>query len=167
MPEVTHKPIIYMTVIIIIIIAESERKKFVGMLEGQEEVVYTISRVTLFSDVLSLYTAGNKVGFRCPFRFSLNDERGVDAGGVTKDVFSSFFEETYVRFFDGTCLLHPAIHASLDTSTFSILGGIISHAYLVAGVFPDKVAFPCLVAVLLGSKFAVPDSILQEHLLTH
>ncbi len=149
-------------IIIIVIIAESERKKFVGMLEGQEEVVYTISRESLFSDLLSLYTAGDKVGFRCPFRFSLTDERAVDAGGVTKDVFSSFFEETYVCFFDGTCLLHPAIHASLDMSTFSILGGIISHAYLVAGVFPDKVAFPCLVAVLLSLKFAVPDSIFQE-----
>ncbi len=82
---------IIIIIIIIVIIAESERKKFVGMLEGQEEVVYTIGRESLFSDLLSLYTAGDKVGFWCPFRFSLTDERAVDAGGVIKDVFSFFF----------------------------------------------------------------------------
>ena len=29
-------------------------------------------------------------------------------------------------------------------------------------VFPDKVAFPCLVAALLGPECTVPDRILQE-----
>ena len=69
----------------------------------------------------------------------------MDAGGVTRDAFSAFFEETYLHFFDGTCLLHPAVHASIDMPTYSVLGEIISHAYLVAGVFPDRVAFPSLV----------------------
>ena len=45
--------------------------------------------------------------------------------------------------------------------TYSVLGEIISHAYLVAGVFPDRVAFPCLVAALLKES-TVPDPILQE-----
>ena len=38
-------------------LAECERKKFMGMLEGQKEIVYTISRANLFNDndVLSLY----------------------------------------------------------------------------------------------------------------
>ncbi len=34
--------------------------------------MYTISRATLFSDLLSLYIAGDKVGFWCTFRFSFN-----------------------------------------------------------------------------------------------
>ena len=119
-------------------LAECERKKFMGMLECQE-IVYTISRATLFNDVLSLYIKDK--GLQYPFRFCFKDERAVGIGGVTKDAFSAFFEEVYVHLFDGTCLLHPAVHASINMPTYSVLGGIISHAYLVAGVFPDKVAF--------------------------
>lgn len=133
-----------------------------GELEGQEEMVYTVSRATLFSSLLSLYQVEDKIGFQYPFRFCFEDERAVDAGGVTRDTFSAFFEECYIRLFDGTCLLHPAIHASINMPVYSVLGGIISFAYLVAGVFPDKIAFPCLVAALLGPKITVPDSILQE-----
>ena len=145
-------------------LAESERKKFMGMLDGRKETsVYTINRATLFSDILSLYTKDrDKVGLQYSFRFRFKDERAVDAGGVTRDAFSAFFEETYLHFFDGTCLLHPAVHASIDMPTYSVLGEIISHAYLVAGVFPDRVAFPSLVAALLGPERIVPDPILQE-----
>ena len=57
-------------------------KKFMGMLEGQKEIVYTISRATLFNDVLSL---------QYPFWFCFKDERAVDIGGVTRDAFSAFF----------------------------------------------------------------------------
>ena len=136
-------------------LAECERKKFMGMLEGQKEIVYTISRATPFNDVLSLYIKDK--GLQYPFQFCFKDERAVDIGGVTRDAFSAFFEEVYVHLFDGTCLLHPAVHASINMATYSVLGGIISHAYLVAGVFPDKVAFPCLVAALLGPECTVPD----------
>ena len=47
-------------------LAESERKKFMGMLDGRKETsVYTINRATLFSDILSLYTKDrDKVGQR-------------------------------------------------------------------------------------------------------
>ena len=86
----------------------------------------------------------------------------MDIGGVTRDAFLAFFEDVYVHLFDGTCLLHPAVHASNNMPTYSVLGGITSHAYLVARVFPDKVAFPCLVAALLGPECTVPDRILQE-----
>ena len=83
----------------------------------------------------------------------------MDVGGVTRDAFSA---ETHLNFFGGTCLLHPAVYASIDMPTYSVLGEIVSHAYLVAGVFPNRDAFPCLVAVLLGPESTVPDPILQE-----
>ena len=70
-------------------LAECERKKFKGMLEGQKEIVYTISRATLFNDVLSLYKKDK--GLQYSFRFCFKDERAVDIGGITKDAFSAFF----------------------------------------------------------------------------
>lgn len=47
-------------------------------------------------------------------------------------------------------------------TTFPILGAIISHAYLVAGVFPDRVAFLCLAAALLGPHTVLSDTLLKD-----
>ena len=54
------------------------------------------------------------------------------------------------------------MHASVNTATFSIFGSIISHAYLVAGTFPDRIAFPVLAAALLGPSTVIPDPVLEE-----
>ena len=58
--------------------------------------------------------------------------------------------EVYVKMFDGTSTLFLATHAGVDISKFRMLGTVISHAYLVGGVLPDRVAFSCLAAAFLG-----------------
>ena len=45
------------------------------------------------------------------------------------------------------------------------MGAIISHAYMVTGILPVRVAFPCLAQCLLGTTVAVPSSILGETLI--
>ena len=131
--------------------------------ESQRGIMHIIDRATLYDDVLSLYTKElNTVTLECPFRVEFKGEMAVDVGGVMKDMLSAFFTEAYLRLFDGTCLLYPAMHASVSMTTFPILGAIISHAYLVAGVFPDRVAFPCLAAALLGPHTVISDTVLKE-----
>ena len=46
--------------------------------------------------------------------------------------------------------------------SFPVLGTVISHAYLAGGVFPDRIAYPCLAAALLGPTTVISDSIMQE-----
>ena len=46
--------------------------------------------------------------------------------------------------------------------TISTLGAITSHAYIATGVFPDRVAFPCLAAALLGPHIVITDAILGK-----
>ncbi len=45
------------------------------------------------------------------------------------------------------------------------LGAITSHCYLVSGVFPDRIAFPCLAAALLGPSAILSDQLLQNYFL--
>ena len=40
-----------------------------------------------------------------PFRVQFKSERAVDTGGVSRDMFSSFWEEAYRKNFDGESLL--------------------------------------------------------------
>ncbi len=152
------------TVLFSPIAGEVERMEFVSKLDSQVGVTHVVNRTTLYEDVLSLYSkdVGDVIS-QYPFCVQYKDEIGFDLGGVTRDMYSAFFSEAYVHIFDGTRLLYPATHASVDMGTFSLLGAIISHAYLIAGVFPDRIAFPCLVAILLGPGAAVTDSHLQDY----
>ena len=41
---------------------------------------------------------------------------------------------------------------------FPVLGTILSHGFLVTGMLPVRIAFPCLAAVVLGPMVSIPDS---------
>ena len=91
-----------------------------------------------------------------PFRIKFEGEKGVDTGGLTRDAFSAFWEEAYLRHFDGSSVLAPTVHAGLDISLLHTLGRILSHGYLACGYLPVRIAFPTLAAILLGAD--VPTS---------
>ena len=123
---------------------------------------HLISRKDVYNDLITLYSKEAKVVLEYPLRIKFKDEKAINAGGVSRDSFSAFFDEAYCHLFDGSSFLHPATHACVDMSSFTILGAIMSHAYLTVGVFPDRLAFPCLAAGLLGPTITFPDCILKE-----
>lgn len=72
------------------------------------------------------------------------------------------WEEAYLKFFDGSSLLTPALHATIDMTRLPLLGNILSHGFLVCGYLPVRVAFPSLAAILLGPMTQIPLPILVE-----
>ena len=123
---------------------------------------YFICRKDVYNNLIKLYSEEAEIVFEYPLRIKFKDEIAIDAGGVSRDSFSAFFDESYHHLFDGSSFLHPATHACVNMQAFPILGAIISHAYLAVGIFPDCIAFPCLAAALLGPNITISDSILQE-----
>ena len=95
-----------------------------------------------------------------PFRVLFVGEKGVDIGGVCRDAFSAFYDTAFEKYFDGSSLLTPAIHPGTDMAALKTLGCIVSHAYLVCGILPVKLAFPCLAQVLLPQRdITIPDEV--------
>ena len=128
-------------------------------------IQHEIERKNVFEDVISLYSDKYKhVVCENYSWIKFKGEKALDAGGVSKDLFSAFFEEVYVRLFDGTYMLHPAMNPSIDISVFGTVGAVISHAFLTTGFLPDRISFPCLAAVLLGPTVAskISDKLLQS-----
>ena len=99
-----------------------------------------------------------------PFTVEFEKELASDAGGESRDAFSAVYDQAYQFLFDfdGSSFLHPATHACVDMQAFPVLGAVMSHAYLAAGVFPDCIGFPCLAAALLGYYVKIPDSVMRE-----
>lgn len=116
-------------------------------------------RCDIYNSVIQLYRNGDIVK-EYPFHIEFQGEIAVDIGGVSRDMFSAFFDEMYLKLFDGSSLVYPAMNSSIEVDDFRVIGMIVSHSYLTCGVLPDRVAFPCLSAVFLGKS--VPDSILLE-----
>ncbi len=122
---------------------------------------HTVKRDQIFQDVIDLYSKGRDTLLKeYPFRTKFFGENAIDVGGVTCDVFSAFYEEAYAKCFNGSSLLTPSDSPFIDPLTLSTLGTIISHAHLLTGMLPVKVAFPCLAAVLLPSVDGIPDDVL-------
>ena len=71
-----------------------------------------------------------------------------------------FWQAAFGKFFDGSTLLVPAVHAQSDMSVFRILGTILLHGYVFCNVLPTRIAFPCLAAIFLGIDAKIPQKIL-------
>ena len=122
---------------------------------------HIVPRDNLFQSVLSLYRNNmDTIISEYPFRTQFEGERAVDLGGVSREMFTAFFEESYQKLFDGCTLLTPALHPGVDMSLLSVFGAIMSHAYLVSGVLPVRVAFPTLAHCFLGSNIRIPDNVM-------
>jgi hypothetical protein len=118
-----------------------------------------VHRNDIYASVLAMY-ADENVMKKYPFFVRFDGEKAVDLVGVTRDMFSAFFEVLYLKLFDGSSLFYPATSAAINIDDFRIIGSILSHAYLVSGVLPDRIAFPCLVSVFLNKP--VPESLLVD-----
>ena len=124
---------------------------------------HTVRRSHIYEDVIKLYSTDLAcILDEFPFRTSFEGERAVDVGGVTRDLFSAFFEEAYVKHFDGASLLVPVDIPNTYSPPFSALGAIFSHAYMVAGMLPVKIAFPTLASILLPNLKDLPNQLMLE-----
>lgn len=75
---------------------------------------------------------------------------------------SAFWEEAYLKHFDGAGLLTTIILAQIDLSALPILGSVLSHGYFVTGYLPLRIVFPTLADMLLGPGTPYQD----EHLMS-
>lgn len=124
--------------------------------EGDEVVV---TRSDIFSEVMKLY--GENFARQYPISVSFRTEKALDFGGVSREMYSSFWEQAYIMLFDGDSLLIPLVNSlESDVKVYKILGEIISHGYLVCGHLPVRIALPTLIGMLLGPLTQIPPQLL-------
>ncbi len=108
-------------------------------------------RDSVYEDVIDMYKDDLEEILRdFPFRVRYVNELAVDTGGVCRDLFSAFWQESYVKDFDGEKLLVPAVRSNIDMVSLRLLGTILSHGFMVCGFLPIRIAFPVVAVVLFG-----------------
>ena len=81
-------------------------------------------------------------------------EKAVDTGGMSRDIFSVFWECAYPKEIDGGDILLPASHPGVDMQDMVMLGTILSHGFLSCGYLPIRLAFPALCLTVLGPTWS-------------
>lgn len=69
---------------------------------------------------------------------------------------------TYLKVFDGSYLLIPAVHPGLDMTPLLVLGAILSHGFLSSSFLSIRMAFPIISSVLLGPLVEIQDAIIID-----
>ena len=109
---------------------DKERLEFMTSIGARAGAKRTVHRDTIYNDVIKLYECGEIVT-ECPLSIVYESEVAIDERGVTRDMYSAFWEEAYSHLFDGATILTPLVHAQTDMGMFNMLGKIISHGYPV------------------------------------
>lgn len=125
-----------------------------------------INRNQVYAEVMEFYQNGEIVN-ECPLFMAYHGEKAIDEGGVTRDMFSGFWDEAFSKVFEGDTLLVPLIHPSTDLAVFSTLGKILSHCYLVSGILPVRITLPSLLVMLLGPGTNVSKCVLFDALMDY
>ena len=139
---------------------ETVRKAFVEGMARKSSGLYTVDRAMIFESVVEVFKKDG-VEDEFPLRVMFKGERGIDVGGVYRDMLSAFWKDAFVKMFDGGCLLSPVVHPDTDLSILPVIGKIVSHGYLSSSFLPVKMAFPGLASLLLQT-----NEVSEEILLT-
>ena len=114
--------------------------------------------------MLNLYSDNNVMGFL--FNFNFLNEPALDFDGVKREAFTLFWEKVLPIYFEGTNSYVPRISPDIEETMYTTLGRILSHGFLMVGVFPpslNKVFF----TALLSGKENVSDQSFLEGLLDY
>ena len=116
--------------------------------------------------LLSIYGM-TTVSEEYPVRIKFYGELANDIGGVSRDMYSPFWEECYKILFDGSNTL--VLLLECDSNAFATLETILSHGYLVCSFLPLRIAKPVIMESLGPdhNRYNIADSILTESFLKH
>ncbi|XP_066913460.1 uncharacterized protein [Clytia hemisphaerica] len=104
-----------------------------------------VSRENIYNDMLKLYRKRGITTKNVVIEF--NDESG-EGDGVSRDVFAAFFAELYTKM-DGDNEKIPTI--DMDETDLEVIGKVITHAYLLHGLYPFKIAHCAMKFELFGN----------------
>ena len=150
--------VLFIIIVVTLSLAKKERASFLTSMNPEPGMVHSVHRSHIYDDVIKLYTEKCSVLVNeYPLFVQFCDELTVDTGGVTRDIFSAFFDDFYLRLFDGPSLLYPAVHASIEVNGFTTIGTILSNAYLIKGIFLIEWPFLALLLLYLAQTQQFPN----------
>lgn len=125
-----------------------------------------VHRDAIFETVLSLYKDVTFCTSTFP-SFEFQGEDGEDLDGLTREIFSEFWEKAFIVFFEGTAEFTPRTSPDVTEETMMLLGRVASHGYVLCKVFPVRLCKAFVVASICGAHTVTDDELLSSFLAYH
>ena len=126
-----------------------------------------LTRENVMEHLLQVYKKSQDISWSM-MTFILEGEPVVDMDGAKRDVYSTFWENIFDRYFEGHSTFVPRVGPNVDDSDYQALGRIISQCYLLTGMFPAAISKVIFTALLAGKDVLSEDdysSGFQEHII--
>lgn len=134
-----------------------------GPIEGTDCVV-RIHRAFILEEMVSLYK--NSDIMHIPMKFQIVDEKGFDAQGVSRDIYTCFWKEFSLRRTDGEFARVPVLVSSYAEDEWQSIGRILAKGYVELKIFPLYLA-PALVATVIHGEHSVTPEMLMDSFLKY
>ena len=110
----------------------------------------TIGGENIVENMLRLYSEGDATG--CFLNVNFYNESAVDFDGMKREAVRLFWEKVLPIYFDGINSYVPRLSPAIDKTTYIRLGRILSHRFLIVGVFPTSLDKLFISALLVGKQ---------------
>ena len=88
----------------------------------------------------------------------------MDLDGLKREAYSLFRKQTLEAYFEGSSTFVPRVSPEIEESTMRTLGRIISHQYILTGIFPVHINRAFMVATLCGRQALSDEDLLEAFL---
>ena len=125
---------------------------------------FCVHRENVMEEVLQWYETDSEMPFR-KLRISFSGERGDDFGGLTKDLFTSLWNELLQAFFIGKSAVIPFLPVHQHVSRrhyFPAIGRILSHTAALLSYVPARISCSTLLCLALDSSHVTDELVMED-----
>lgn len=133
------------------------------MYDACEVIQVRVSREKILDRVLQIYKTTPDIGSSM-LSFKLEGEQGLDMDGVKREVFTLFWERALDTFFEGHSTFVPRVGPDVPDSHYQTIGRVISHCYLLLGMFLSVISKVFITALLAGKDALSADDYISGFL---
>jgi hypothetical protein len=101
--------------------------------------------------------------YSTPLKFHFVDEVGADAKGVSRDAYSAFWKEFFLRSSCGEAERVPCIFPEYGKDEWEAVGRILLKGYVDTHVFPIQLSCAFSVALICGESQLTPAILLDSY----
>ena len=113
-----------------------------------------VDRSNVVSCIIDAYASDQNLHWK-EIKVHFNDERGIDMGGLRREVVNCFWDE-FERVMDGSSAKVPPVIPSYLPQFYHI-GRFVSHAYILTGYFPVNLSVVCAKILINGVDVPLSD----------
>ncbi|XP_060577479.1 uncharacterized protein LOC132734702 [Ruditapes philippinarum] len=131
---------------------------------GRDVIPLQISRENILENLIGYYTEESLARSRITVKFI--GEEGMDCGGVTYDMFTTFWYRAQEEFFIGYEAVVPYLPPQrfTDDSKYRVLGRILSHSIAVMKEFPIHMCKSTIIAMIYETTDVSAEILLEDFL---